>query len=413
MARVTLIVNNFDEGSETFLHSLARQLVEIGHRVTVHVLLDGRTVMPAGGVFDTNVVVRSAALPAVRSPRFVLAAARLLRDEPAAVLTAVRRAIRLFGPGKRAGHAMAVAAPLLATRPQVVHVAFSGIGVAIDDGLLLLDRDTRLIVSCRGTGELVAPTLDPSIIEPLARLLRRVDAVHAVAETIADAVRGLGVSERRIHLIRPAVDVDALDGVVASADRMERRRGRARIEVVSVGRLHWIKAVEVQVAAAVGLAEAGVPFHWTVVGDGPERKQLEVRARLAGVGSSMTFLGAVPPARVREIVAASDVFVSSSLSEGTSNAVLEAMALGVPVVCSAAGGMPEVLSDGIDALVVPVADPNSVVAAVARIAGKPELAARLSSGGVDTVRDRFTIDRQRSEWSALYAEVLDADGHPR
>ena len=407
MARVTLVVNNFDEGSETFLHSLAGQLVELGHDVTVHVLLEGRTSMHTGETFGTDTSLRSAALPAVRSRRFAPAAARLLREEPEAVLTAARRATRLFGPGPRAAHAVAVAAPLLATRPEIVHVAFSGIGVAIDDGLRLLDHDTRLIVSCRGTGELVAPTLDPSIIEPLARLLRRVDAVHVVAETIADAVRGLGVSERRIHLIRPAVDVDALDGVVASADRMERRRGRVRIEVVSVGRLHWIKAVEVQVAAAVGLAEAGVPFHWTIVGDGPERKQLEVRARLAGVGSSMTFLGAVPPTVVREILAASDVFVSSSLSEGTSNSVLEAMGLGVPVVCSAAGGMPEVLTDGIDALVVPVADPRSVVGAVRRIADAPELAARLSSGGMNTVTDRFTIDRQRREWSALYSDLLD------
>ncbi len=408
-----MVVNNFDEGSETFLHSLAGQLVELGHDVTVHVLLEGRTSMHTGESFGPDAVVRSAALPAVRSRRFAPAAARLLAEEPEAVLTAARRAIRLFGPGPRAAHAAVVAAPLLATRPEVVHVAFSGIGVALGVGLRLLDAGTRSIVSCRGSGELVAPELDPSLTVPLARLLRRADAVHVVAEIVARAVRRLGVSDRRIHLIRPAVDVDVLDAVVARSGRMECTSGGARSEIVSVGRLHWIKAVEVQIAAAAELAAAGFPFHWTVVGDGPERKRLEVRARLAGVASSMTFLGAVPPTRVREILAASDVFVSSSLSEGTSNAVLEAMALGVPVVCSAAGGMPEVLTDGVDALVVPVEDPNSVVAAVRRIAEVPDLAARLSNGGVSTVRDRFTIDRQRSEWSALYAEVLGTKGRPR
>lgn len=413
MARVTLVVNNFDEGSETFLHSLAGQLVELGHDVTVHVLLEGRTSMRTGEAFGTDTSVRSAALPAVRSRRFAPAAARLLREEPEAVLTAARRAIRLFGPGPRAAHAVAVAAPLLATRPEVVHVAFSGIGVAIDDGLRLLDGGTRSIVSCRGSGELVAPELDPSLTVPLARLLCRADAVHVVAEIVARAVRRLGVSNDQIHLIRPAVDVDVPDAVVARSGRVERSPGGARSEVVSVGRLHWIKAVEVQIAAAAELASTGFPFHWTVVGDGPERKQLEVRARLAGVASSMTFVGAVPPTRVREILAASDVFVSSSLSEGTSNAVLEAMALGVPVVCSAAGGMPEVLTDGIDALVVPVEDPNSVVAAVRRIAESPDLAARLSNGGLSTVRDRFTIDRQRGEWSELYSEVVASRGRPR
>lgn len=407
MARVTLVVNNFDEGSETFLHSLVRQLVELGHRVTVHVLLEGRTSMPTGRTFDSS-ALRSAALPAVRSPRFVPALWRLLRREPAAVLASLRRSLRLFGPGRRGTHAFLVAAPLLATRPDVVHVAFSGIGVAIDDGLRMLDADVRLIVSCRGSGELVAPALDPSLAAPLAGLLRRADAVHVVADVVADAVLGLGVAEAGIRLIRPAVDVDvAGEGPVRGV-------GSGRVEVVSVGRLHWIKAVEVQVAAAAELAADGIPFHWTVVGDGPERDRLELRARLAGVRDSMTFVGAVAPERVREILASADVFVSSSLSEGTSNAVLEAMALGVPVVCSAAGGMPEVLTDGIDALVVPVGDPNSVAGAVRRIAETPALAAGLSSGGVGTVRDRFSIDRQRSEWSAVYADVLGQRmGRPR
>lgn len=400
MARVTLVVNNFDEGSETFLHSLTRQLVELGHEVTVHVLLEGRTSMRTGEAFETATVVRSAALPAVRSRWFVPAVVRLLRQEPAAVLTAVRRAVHLFGPGTRAARAIVVAAPLLATRPDVVHVAFSGIGVAISDALRLLEDDSKLIVSCRGSGELVAPGLDPSVMATLAELLRRAHVVHVVADVVADVVRSLGVPEGSISLIRPAVDVDLFHRSV------DRAPSSGPLDVVSVTRLHWVKGIDVQIAAAAELAEVGIPFRWTIVGDGPDRAQLQLRARLAGIGSMVTFVGAVPQDRVRKIVESSDVFVSSSLSEGTSNSVLEAMSLGVPVVSSAAGGMSEVLTDGVDALVVPVGNPRRLADAVRHIAESPELVDRLSSGGVRTVKARFTVERQCDEWSRLYADVL-------
>lgn len=400
MGRVTLVVNNLDEGSETFLHSLAVGLAEEGHQVTVHALLEGRAAMSsAGALSDQDRIVASRALPAVRSPRFAGAATRLLGGHPGATATALRRARARFGSGARAARAAAVAAPLLATEPDVVHVAFSGIGVAVLDALELLDPGCRLVVSCRGSGELVAPVIDPPIRRPLERLFARADAVHAVADVVAAAACSLGAREQVVHVIRPAIDVEVFSRTVP------RQRSEV-LEVVTVARLHWIKALDVQLTAAAGLRDRGVALRWTIVGDGPERGPLEFRARALGLEGVVEFAGGRGRAEVRDLLEGADVFVLSSLSEGTANSVLEAMALELAVVSTDAGGMGEVLTDGVDAVVLPVGDPGSLVSAIERLAEQPALAAELGAAARRTVHGGYTLERQRRQWGDLYEQLL-------
>lgn len=399
MARVTLVVNNFDEGSETFLHTLASHISELGHDVTVHGLLDGRTLMRTGRSFDSPGLRRSSALPEIRSSMFLVRLAQLALARPREFLTAVRRALGTFGPNGRGIRAAFVAAPLLATDPDVVHIAFSGIAVAMSDSLSLLDDRTRLIVSCRGSGELVAPRIHSELGPPLAAILKRADSVHVVADVVADAVARLGVPGDLITVIRPAVDVDEF--------RPRDRSVRAgMLNVLTVARLHWIKGIDVQIAAAIQLAAEGLAFRWTVVGDGPDRAQLELRAQLAGIDGSMTFVGALAPEQLRDRLSSADVFVSTSWSEGTANSVLEAMAFGVPVVSSAAGGMPEVLTDGVDARLFPVGDVSGLVAAIREVAEDGDAAADMGDEGRRRVIDGLTTRQQKLEWARLYGNVL-------
>lgn len=399
MPRVTLVVNNADEGSETFLHTLTDQLAAMGHDVTVHALLQGRTTMATGASFRSGGASASGALPPVRSPRFLPSAARLALGDPPIVAQVGRQALERFGRGGRAARAAALAAPIAVTRPDVVHVAFSGIGVALIDAIELLDPDTRLVVSCRGTGELVTPTIDASVHPTLRRVLERADLVHAVADVVARAAIDLGAGADRVRVVRPAVDVERFTRSTPI------RSAGSRARVVTVSRLHWIKALDVQLAALAELRRRGRDLRWQVVGDGPERGPLEFRARALGVEDDVEFVGSCPPDQVRELVEASDVFVCSSLSEGTSNAVLEAMALQVPVVSSAAGGMPEVITDGVDGLIAPVGDPIALADALEALIDQPELASALAERGRRTVIDGYTLERQQADWAAAYAEV--------
>ncbi len=401
MARVTLVVNSADEGSETFLHTLAGQLDSLGHSVTVHALLSGRTTMATGAGFGSATSIgRSSALPALSSPRFGRELVRLVIEHGRSVLEVARRAVARFGPTARAARAFALAAPIVATRPDAVHVAFSGIGVVLVDALELLDEATLVVVSCRGSGELVAPVLDDSIRPGLRRLLERADAVHAVADVVKAAAVRWGADPERVRVIRPAIDVDVFQRTGPG-----RRPGPA-LNVVTVARLHWIKAIDVQLSAAKTLIQRGHALHWRIVGDGPERAALEFRSTALGIDDHVSFLGARPPAEVREVLEAADAFVLSSLSEGTANSVLEAMALEVPVVSTAAGGMGEVLTDGVDSMVVAPGDPDSLVLALEEIIRQPSTAADRASAARRTVVGGHTVQGQRDAWEQVYRVLL-------
>jgi glycosyltransferase involved in cell wall biosynthesis len=116
----------------------------------------------------------------------------------------------------------------------------------------------------------------------------------------------------------------------------------------------------------------------------------------------------VPPEQVREAMQRSDLFLHSSLSEGISNAALEAMACGLPVVTSDGGGMKEAVHDGIEGFVVPLRDPVAAADAVAKLARDPALRARMGRAGRARVESTFRLDEQIARFIALYERVAGA-----
>ena len=121
-----------------------------------------------------------------------------------------------------------------------------------------------------------------------------------------------------------------------------------------------------------------------VVGDGDERDALEQRARELGLDGRARFLGPLPRERVLELARAADAALLPSRWENFPHAVVEAFSVGTPVVATAVGGVPEVVVDDENGLLVPPADPAALAAAIRRLAGDPALRARLSRGAEAT-----------------------------
>jgi glycosyltransferase involved in cell wall biosynthesis len=145
---------------------------------------------------------------------------------------------------------------------------------------------------------------------------------------------------------------------------------------------------------------AGVDARLVILGDGPERKALEARAR----GMRVAFPGFVENAGAW--FARADLFVLSSYAEGMPNALLEAMALGRPVVTTSAGGSGEVVVDGESGLVVPPHDPHALAAAVERVLRDRTLAERLGEAAIRRVRDNFSLEAMLRGLEALYTSEL-------
>jgi glycosyltransferase involved in cell wall biosynthesis len=136
-----------------------------------------------------------------------------------------------------------------------------------------------------------------------------------------------------------------------------------------------------------------------VVGDGSERARLEASVREIGADSSVRFLGHRDDAR--ELLAGCDLYASSSISEGISLTILEAMAAGLPIVATQVGGTPEIV-DATCGRLVPARDPAALGRALAALADDAALRRTLGRGARARVEEHFTLDRMVREYRAAY-----------
>jgi glycosyltransferase involved in cell wall biosynthesis len=153
----------------------------------------------------------------------------------------------------------------------------------------------------------------------------------------------------------------------------------------------------------------GAPDTWlAIVGEGSSLAALRAQASSLGVAERVVFTGRRED--VSALTADLTVAVLPSVREAQGISILEAMARRVPVVASAVGGIPEVVTSGVDGLLVPPADPPALAVAVLRLLRDEALRRRIGEAGYATVRDRFSIDAQVRRIEAVYNEELTRAG---
>jgi glycosyltransferase involved in cell wall biosynthesis len=270
-----------------------------------------------------------------------------------------------------------------------------------------LARTPVRIASVRDMGTMWTP----SQLRLQRESCRLADAVVVNAEAVARRLRSEGYDPQRIEVI--------YNGIVVPP-RPTRRPSKLRDElglpheaplVGVVSRFHVVKRLEDFVDAAAILAERFPAAHFLVIGpihDGveSERCAADIAERAKWAGLSGRFHLTDGRDDVAEILPELTVSVLASLSEGLSNTLLESMAAGVPVVATAVGGTPEIVSDGAHGLLVPVGDPSALAAAIGRLVASPELARRMGERGRERVLARFGRERMVAETLGLYERLL-------
>ena len=340
--------------------------------------------------------------------------ARLPRWDHGAAFTLVRAAwdgaaLAAIEPGKcaavaRAARRQSIRLPALVAlarqEPDIVHFEWNS--AAIDYWPLVAIWRRPVVISCRGSQILVRPHAPGR--EEFARALRRTldeaSAVHCVADAVrAEAVQ-YGLDPAKARVIHTAVD--------AGFFRPARERPRdGMFRVASVGALRWVKGHEYALGAVRRLVDRGVRVRFAIAGDGvkSERQRLHYAIGDLGLEGVAALRGALDPAAVRTFLQESDAFLLASVSEGISNAALEAMACCLPVVTTACGGMPEAVTDGVEGFVTPVRDTEAMAEALARLAGDQALRKRMGQAGRARVEKDFTPERQAEEFLALYGAL--------
>jgi L-malate glycosyltransferase len=225
-----------------------------------------------------------------------------------------------------------------------------------------------------------------------------------VANSQAAAAR---LYEERVPPAKVAIVPNGLDLSAFTPRRADAGRQR----VIVVGNLRPVKGHEVLIDAAPDVLRRYPQAHFELVGSGPEHASLTARAAARGVAHAFTFLGARDD--VPALLAAADVFVLPSYTESFPNALLEAMAAGLPIVASAVGGIPEVIHNGRNGLLIPAGDAAALAERLCRVLGDPALRTRLSVAARADAEARYSFDRMVAAFDSLYVENLTRRGGRR
>jgi colanic acid/amylovoran biosynthesis glycosyltransferase len=330
---------------------------------------------------------------------------RLLAVNPARLLALLKAVRRPVPPstdkppwGTTAG-LLRKYARLARMRPDVVHFEWE---TAAARHLPLMDVwDCPVVVSCRNRGVAVFPHTpgNEDWVSRLPTVLHRSAAVHCVSEAITREAANYGLDPAKAWLIRPAVDPEFFSPAPMTSGP------RTALRLVSVGQLAWHKGHQYALHAIRLLIDRGIPTRFDLVGEGADRDQVLGTIDDLGLRDHVRVLGQMTPVEVRERLHGADVLLHASLSEGIPNAVLEAMACGLPVVVTDCGGTREAVTDGREGFVIPRRDPHQMAAALFALSRDPALRRRMGEAGRARVRSSFQLGNQIGRTVTLYEHV--------
>lgn len=178
--------------------------------------------------------------------------------------------------------------------------------------------------------------------------------------------------------------------------------------LLNVGRLHWEKGQQFLIMAMEEILRSIPTAKLILVGAGSDESDLKVLATKRKVEGAVIFAG--QQGDIRRFLAMADVFVLPSNFEGLPIALLEAMAMGLPVIATRVGGIPEVIDHGVDGLLIPPAYPHGIVEAVIQLHGDPELCRALRQQARLTVEQRFCVSVGIPQLESLYQRISKTPG---
>jgi glycosyltransferase involved in cell wall biosynthesis len=177
-----------------------------------------------------------------------------------------------------------------------------------------------------------------------------------------------------------------------------------RFAVGWIGRMTAVKRTDDILVAFKRLRDSGVDAVLCLVGDGPDRPQLEQRAHELGVIRDTVFLGYQED--VAPFYSAFDALILPSSNEGTPVSAIEALAAGRPVVATRVGGVPDVVRDGEDGFLVDAGDTDELADRLEQLARDPALRERMGKQGRERVLPRYAVDRLVQDVDELYRSLL-------
>jgi glycosyltransferase involved in cell wall biosynthesis len=227
----------------------------------------------------------------------------------------------------------------------------------------------------------------------------------AISNAIKQVMTDDGIAADRIAVVHSGIDISRFDSVRARPElRSEFQPDSSQPVIGNVAHMADHKGQRYLIEAVPDVLREFPAAKFVIVGDGELRSDLEARAARLGIEDSVVFAGFRND--VPEILRVFDVFVMSSYLEGLCTSIMDAMATGIPVVASDAGGIPEIVQNEVNGLLVPARKPSTLAEAILRMLNNPKEAAKFARAGRRTVEEKFTVDTMVEGNIPVYDELL-------
>ncbi len=393
---INLVFNTFPSPSETFLFNLAVELANRGHQVRM-ILMDQSDNQKhyRGRIHEwKGITVNS---PGSNYPRLLL---YLLLNLSSFI--AFLRLTNIKGARKKIS-AFIKCSMINSGNPDVIHFAYTGLATEFIDVLDYVPAGTKIVVSARGTGEIVKPAIDKERPLLLAKLWPKVDAVHCVSSDMASRLEKLGLPAAKTFINYPSINIMKFNYKDKCGLSIPQK---GTIKIISTGRLYYQKGYTYSIPAIRQLLDKGISLEYHILGEGPDREMLRFMVADLGIENSVVFHGKVDTTEVINQLQSAHLYLLPSLYEGISNAALEAMAVGVPVITTDAGGMSEVVKEGKSGYLVSRYGIESIVDCIEYAIKNYEEAVIMSRAARKIVEERFNLANQIDIFEKEYKRCL-------
>jgi glycosyltransferase involved in cell wall biosynthesis len=232
-------------------------------------------------------------------------------------------------------------------------------------------------------------------------ILRNYAAIVAVSEDVRQRLLKAGVRKEKIHIVRNGIDLRPFDNAAPSLRNLSSQDDPI---VGLIGRLATEKGVDIFLRAAARVLTELPATKFVVIGEGPDREQLELLIDELQVQNSVFMLGRRDD--MPGVYASLDIMVSASRHEGLPMAILEGMASSRPIVATAVGAVPEVVMDGRTGVIVPSENVEALAAKIVTLLNNRTQRENLGAAAKTLIEEEFSAERMTTDYLHIYEQAI-------
>ncbi|BAC90406.1 colanic acid biosynthesis glycosyltransferase WcaL [Gloeobacter violaceus] len=409
--RIAFLVNEFPSLSETFILNQVCGLIDLGHSVDIYAMRPGRAALNHPDVQKYRLLERCHyALPKkgrlLRGFHGLGLLLDVIRDNPSLLLRYLG-ALRQYG----AVPLLNLLSVLRGLRGQghydIIHGQFGPLGLLGASLRHMLALDAKLVTSFRGYD--ISMYLRKHGNAVYRSLFDNGDLFLPNCECFKKRLIELGCDEKKILVHSSGIDCNRFRFAMRTLP------SDGCIRIVTVGRLTDKKGLEYAMSAVARLAQKHANIRYDIVGDGPLHSHLQRLIEQLQAGGYIRLLGAKNQAEIIEILDGAQLFISTSVTsrqgdeDGPANTLKEAMAMGLPVVSTWHGGIPELVEDGAAGFLVPERDVEAIVEKLGYLVSNPQIWPAFGRAGRERVESQYNIHKLNGELVAVYQQLLRSD----